>query len=294
MKILILALLLMLPLTANGSEITRKFQPNELKNKLFYLKGGNIWYQDPSEETGHQLTTEGGISVFSISQDNSLILLSKKQKLYFLNPTQGSLKPLTTATLDVTTPSISPEKDKIAYINKSKKEFQITPYLKRPRRHIWLLDLKSKKSRDITSEENTEFSDVQWSPDGKYLSFHSHRDNSWRYYIVKAGEPVSKAKEISEGQRLIWLNDKSVMVNVDDKHTVNVTFKWIDVENGAVYKIYKGKPPYACRQFAFLPPNSIVCEDSTETPDFDITILNIDTGIKKLIATDARSPVITK
>lgn len=294
MKFLILALLLLLPLSVNASEITRKLQQGELKNKLLYLKDGNIWYQDPNQEIGQQLTTEGGISLFSISQDSSLILIAKGRKLYFWDLIEGKLKYLNTATLDVTTPSISPAKDKIAYISKSKKEFQVSPYLKRQTRHIWLLDLKSMKSKDITAEENAEFSNVQWSPDGNYLSFHSYRDKAWKYYILKSGEPVSKAKEISEGLRLIWLNNKSVMVSLDDKHMVNTIFKWIDIDTGTVYKTYRGKPPYACRKFDFLPPSSIVCEDSTETPGFDITILNTETGIKKLITTDASLPVIAK
>jgi dipeptidyl aminopeptidase/acylaminoacyl peptidase len=65
------------------------------------------------------------------------------------------------------------------------------------KRHIWVLDVATRKVRQLTYSDKSEFS-PRWSPDGRTLAFLSDRDEDTQIYVMSMeggeGHPVTQGK----------------------------------------------------------------------------------------------------
>lgn len=290
--VIIFGLTVMLNLSFATDAENSKFiiiQDISLKNKLLYLKNGDIWVTDPTAKSYQQLTMLNDVSNFTISYDLAKIVLVRNyKKLYIIDLITSKEEFLSDLETDMSSPSISPSNDKIVYISKSRKEFDISPFMKDKVRHIWIIDVATKKSSDLTENSSIQYSTPKWSPDGGKISFTSMsmRSKGWKVYAVKADNNIEKnKKEVAEGFYSDWLDNKTLIIGSSDK----ITF--YNVNTLKKIKEFKLETGFFPAKFSFAPPNNIYYEDGRENPNLDIGIINIIDFEQKIIFQDARSPV---
>jgi dipeptidyl aminopeptidase/acylaminoacyl peptidase len=159
--------------------------------------------------------------------------------------------------------------------------------------------MSSGQTRDIVPDSDYEYSNVQWSPDGKLLSFSSFRGQrlrrEWKHYIADAKNIDSSLREVGEGHRLVWTDVNTVLMSMTNPRVIALTFSWIDVRSMKELKRKESPSPYSCNDFTILLPESIICEDGTETPNYDdITMLDLSSGKKVRLVEGASDPSIVK
>src|SRR6185369_8640125 len=150
------------------------------------------------------------------------------KKLYLYNMKTGTEEFITEAATDATQPSLSPSCDKIAFVALTKDKLQVkmsnfVKPVKKTVRHVWIADVKSKKVVDVTKDLPFPHSQVNWSPDGRWLSFASYRweprdlsdpsfNMKWKVYLMDLISPNYKTLEIGGGRSSVWLNNDQVVL----------------------------------------------------------------------------------
>ncbi len=201
-----------------------------LKNNLLFLRGRDIWAYNIEKHTKIQLTDTRNITNYTASSDASIIAYFKNnKKLYLYNIKTGTEEFITEASTDATHPSLSPSCDKIAFVALTKDKLQVkmsnfVKPVKKTVRHVWIVDVKSKKVVDVTKDLPFPHSHVNWSPDGRWLSFASYRweprdlsdpsfNMKWKVYLMDLNSPNHKTQEIGGGSSSVWLNNNQVVLS---------------------------------------------------------------------------------
>ncbi len=138
-----------------------------------------------------QRISVGGFTAFSISRDNTLVLLSLSGKLYVLSRVTGTVRELATGPGTIVDPKFSPDSRKVAYVRDQ---------------DVCVFDLASRKETAVTSggtetvshglaefvaqEEMGRFSGFWWSPDSRQIVFEesdASKVESW--YVADPAQP---------------------------------------------------------------------------------------------------------
>lgn len=202
----------------NNSKETIIVRDMDLRNKLFFSKDANIWSLDPATKSQIQITQSNDINNFCVSIDGTQVVAVREFRMYLLDLKTGKEVFLTSLTPDASPPSISPSKDKIVYVSNSEKEFDTSTYFG-PKwmekvRHIWLYDLTTKKSVDLTESSSSSHSAPKWSLDGtkiSYAKFAGWWNKDWKVFVREM--PRGRTKEISGGFYTEWIDKNTVMVS---------------------------------------------------------------------------------
>jgi len=260
-----------------------------LKNKLLYLKNGDIWIADISKGIHEQLTAKKDITNYCISYDlTKMIFVRNFSSSYELDLVTGVEKHVTDLETDMSNPSISPVNDKVVYTSKSLKEFYTSPInkaFKQRVRHLWLIDLKSRKKIDLTEDSPKQYSAPKWSPDGRRISFTS---SSWDVYIKNMVNSSEGIVKVGAGYFSEWLNEKTLAIGGPE--AINV----YNIEKMEKINEAKFQPGFYPADFSFGISNKLYYEDQTENPDIDLSYVNIETGQKGKIVEDAKNPLFVK
>lgn len=259
-------------------------------NKLLYLKKNDIWSLDQlNKNEVVRVTRNKSISAFSLSYDKTKLIIVSKDKIYIQDIKSNFRKIISNIRTDVTPPVISSNNHKIAYINMSKEKYKVSPYVKKKVRHIWIHDLSTNISTDITSNSPYEHTYLKWSPDGTKLSFSTYRDKAWEVYVrdIISG----KEKAIAKGIISEWIDNNTLVVLTADNNTI---IDFFDVATNSKTKEVIFKDRINPGQLTFAPPNTFFSEDFSDNPDGDIKLLNIQTLEIKTILKDAANPVFGK
>ncbi len=138
-----------------------------------------------------QRISVGGFTAFSISKDNTLVLLSLSGKLYALSRVTGVVRELATGPGVIVDPKFSPDSTKVAYVRDQ---------------DVCVFDLASRKEAAVTTggtetvshglaefvaqEEMNRFSGFWWSPDSRRIVFEeadASKVESW--YVADPAQP---------------------------------------------------------------------------------------------------------
>lgn len=259
-----------------------------LKNKLLYLKKGDIWAIG-SEGVNERLTEKKDITNYCVSHDlTKIIFVRDFKRMFDLNVKLGKEKYLTDLETDMSNPSISKENDKVIYISKSLKEFNTSPYNKAYKervRHLWLLDLKSLKKMDLTEDSPKQYSAPTWSPDGRWISFTS---SAWDVYIKNMTGNKADIKKVAAGYYSEWFDTKMLAIGSPELITL---YDADTMQKTSEIRVQFGFDP---AKFTFVNSKNFYFEDQTENVNLDISYYDIATRLKRKIVEDARSPQFLK
>ena len=157
-------------------------------------------------------------------------------------------------------------------------------------RHIWLLDVATRKVRQLSFSDKSEFS-PRWSPDGQTLAFLSNRDKDTQIYLLSMdggeGQPVTEGKRSIESFE--WSPDGTQIAFVaplpktaeeekkeqdkDDAYVVDKDDKpaglWLlDVTSHKTREVVGA--PWKISEVAWLPSGDRLIVSATDHPESDL------------------------
>lgn len=111
--------------------------------------------------------------------------------------------------------------------------------------HVWLLDIKSKKLTDLTSDSPYRHLFANWSPDGKWISYATFVDpwwtmfknTEWEVYIMDFNNKSDLSHKIGKGSQSQWI-DTSRLAVFDER-----LFKVYDLQAKRVVRELKVDDP---------------------------------------------------
>ncbi|WP_192822039.1 amidohydrolase family protein [Rufibacter sp. LB8] len=149
-------------------------------------------------------TTEGSWLALDVHPDGSKLIFSLLGDLYLLPMTGGKAEQLTEGmALDVQ-PRFSPDGKSLAFISD-----------RDGADNLWIMDLATKKTRQLSKSKNENFQAAEWTPDGEYLVVSKgrrnlklhlfHKDSGTGVELIKTPETL-KTVEPAFGNdgRYIW------------------------------------------------------------------------------------------
>ncbi len=117
----------------------------------------------------------------------------------------------------------------------------LTPTYGQYVRHVWLLDIKSKKLLDLTPESPYHHMFVSWSPDGRWVSYTSFVnpwwtffvDTDWEVYIMEVDDKNHLPFKVGKGRQSQWIDNNKLVIS--DGNIV----KLYDIQTKNVVKEFK-------------------------------------------------------
>ena len=160
-------------------------------------------------------------------------------------------------------------------------------------RHVWLLDVATGRTRELTTREGTNDSSPRWSPDGRFIAFLSNRDaggDAQHLYLlplaggeaerlVEAKESVTAFRWSPDGREIAFLMAEPKPDTVDrrekDRDDRKVVDKedrrpriWIvDVARRTTKKVTAGA--WRIDQIEWMPAGGALLVSATDRPESD-------------------------
>lgn len=158
------------------------------------------------------------------------------------------------------------------------------------KRHIWVLDVATRKVRQLTYSEKSEFS-PRWSPDGHTLAFLSDRGTDTQIYLMSMeggeGRPVTEGKRSvqafawsPDGKQIAFLaplpktaEEEKKEKDKDDAYVVDKDDKpaglWLlDLDSQKTREIIG--VPWRVEEVAWLPSGDGLIVSATDHPESDL------------------------
>ncbi len=175
---------------------------------------------------------------------------------------------------------ISPDGRRIAFV--------VTAPVKGTKRsrHVWVLDVVTRKVRQFTSSDETEFA-PRWSPDGNTLAFLSNRSDTTQIYLLslEGGEGQALTEGESDIQSYAWSpNGKQLAYLAAEPHTNEAEQRQADKDDARVVDREERHPqlwlidvasrqvrrltasPWRISEFAWVPPGDRLLVSATDHP----------------------------
>lgn len=181
---------------------------------VYFIRNDNIWIFDLKTSQERQIIHDKKITSYCVSSDSRLLAyFVEAEKLYLYDLKDQKETFLANIKSDLTNPAFSPKADQIVLIGYADWT-----------RHVWLLDVKTKKLTDLTAESPYHHIHANWSPDGKWISFAAFInpwwtffvDTDWEVYVLDALIKNPAPKKIGKGSQSQWA-DKNTLVIAREK-----------------------------------------------------------------------------
>jgi Tol biopolymer transport system component len=152
---------------------------------IWYLPKTNLWVVDADGSRPRQLTFGEESYTYPDTNTQGVIVVNRVRRQFDIwrypvdtspgdNVRRGQR--VTQQTSDVHTPSVAPDDHEIAYVSDSGGHA-----------NIWVLNLQTKQSRQITFENDPELRVglPLWSPNGRQIAYFTSLGSSWNYFLVQ-------------------------------------------------------------------------------------------------------------
>lgn len=162
-------------------------------------------------------------------------------------------------------------------------------------RHIWMLDVATRKVRQLTYSDKSEFS-PRWSPDGKTLAFLSNRGTDTQIYLMSMdggeGHAVTEGKRSvqsfawsPDGKQIAFIaplpktaDEEKKEQNKDDAYVVDKDDKpaglWLlDIGSQKARQIVAA--PWQVNELAWVPSGDRLIVSATDHPESDLDVNKI-------------------
>lgn len=196
---------------------------------LYFIRNNNIWTFDLKTAQELQITHDKKVTSYSVSHSGrQLAYFVDAEKLYIYDLVNNKEDLIAQIKTDETNPSFSPKGDKLVLIGysavpvKNTIHFLSNTYGQHVR-HVWLLDIKSKKLTDLMPESQYLHMFASWSPDGKLISYASFVDPWWTMFkntewevdVMDVNDNNRLSYKIGKGYRSQWIDNNRLAALYD-------------------------------------------------------------------------------
>jgi len=188
---------------------------------------GQEKYKDLPLESGRMIkfnTTEGTWLSLDISPDGKTIMFSMLGDLYTIPFSGGKATRITDGLALDTKPSYSPNGKSIAFASD-----------RSGNDNVWIMDLETKETRQVTKDRRGAVESVAWSPDGEYivaskgkrnLKLHLfHKDAGKGTQLIKAPASLKTVEPVfSPDNKYIYYSLQEMVVGIIMHNYHNIKF----------------------------------------------------------------------
>ena len=177
---------------------------------VYFIRNNNLWVVDLKTKQERQITRDKKISSYCVSANGRLLAyFVDAEKLYLYDLIDNKEAFLAQIKTDLTNPSFSPKAEQIVLIG-------YAAWV----RHLWLLDIKTKKLTDLMPDSPYHHMFANWSPDGKWLSYTAFVnpwwtffiDTDWETYLLDVLDNKRPSYKIGKGTQSQWLNKNTIII----------------------------------------------------------------------------------
>ncbi len=221
--------------------------PMWIKKDIFFLSDRdhtmNLFRYNLNDNKTYKVTNYDDFDIKYPSTDNKQIVFEKGGDIYISNKTNTEFNKINIAIHpDMYLPSLQ-EKD----ASKNIHSFAVSPkgnrMLFNARGDVFVIDVASGYTQNLTNTSGVHERNVKWAPDGKHIAYLSDLNGEFEIYIQKA-EPGAKPQQVSygadtykynfkwspDGKKIAWSDKKLRLkyVNLDfgQIHTVDQSAVW--------------------------------------------------------------------
>lgn len=272
-----------------AQERTSKKSSAVESGKVFFIRNNSIWVFNLKTSQERQITHDKRITSYCVSPDDRLLAyFVDADKLYLYDLSDNKETFLVQIRTDLTNPSFSPKAEQIVLIGYAAAI-----------RHVWLLNITTRKLTDLTSDSEYHHMFVNWSPDGKWISYTSFvnpwwtfiKDASWEVYILDAFDSKHTSYKIGKGSQSKWANKKRLIIAHDKSLGV------YDVHSKKLVKDLKADDPNGFGYFSIGPTPEILFYASYNGGEGDkskVKVYDLKSGKKSELILDAENPTYVK
>jgi tricorn protease len=255
--------------------------------KIYYLSDRdrtmNLFVYDTEDGTTEKLTDYTDFDIKFPSLGDEAIIYENGGFLYTYGLDDGRISKIEVVIADDFASGRSELKDASENIS----TFAIAPDGKRvvfgARGDVYTVPVKSGITRNLTTSCGVNDRNVEWSPDGKYISYISDVSGEDEIYIINqdgTGEPVQITKNgdtykynpvwSPDGKKLLW-SDKMLRL------------QYVDVKSGEVTQVDKGKS-WEIRDYSWSPDSRWITYTLPENRAVTkVWVYSLETGEKQAV-----------
>jgi len=255
--------------------------------KVYYLSDRdrvmNLFVYDVETGNTEKVTDYTDYDIKFPSLGNDAIIYENAGYLYTYDLSNGDIDKIEVIIAE----DLASGRNEIKDASKSITTFAISPDGKRvvfgARGDVYTLPVKSGITRNLTGTSGVNDRNVEWSPDGKYISYISDATGEDEIYLIEQDGSKEPEKLTSNGDTYkynpVWSPDGKKLLWGDKK----LRLQYLDIESGNISLIEQGKA-WEIRDYNWSGDNKWITYTLAETSKVRrIWVYNVETGEKHAV-----------